>query len=265
LIWLLLATLSALSVNPASLAIDPAPSGTDGPAVVPYGPGEKLVFSIDYGLINAGEGTLEVKRLVDSDGHFCYEIESETRSNRFFSTFYKVRDKVISHVDIHGLFSRYFSKRLREGNYRKNVSYRFDQSVGKVYYAGGEVFDTIPGTHDVLSALYFLRTLDLEPGHDHEIVTHSSQKNYDLRVIVHGREEVEVPAGVFDCYQVEPLLQGEGLFKQEGKMTIWLTADERRMPVLMRTKVPVGSIDASLKEYRLGHSLSTSDLPKEQD
>ena len=235
-----------------------------GPATVPYGIGENLVFSIDYGPVNAGEGTLEVRKVIDFEGHPCYEIVSEAKSNRFFSTFYKVRDKVVSYIDIHDQYSRYFSKRLREGNYKKNVAYRLDQEAGKAYYTDGNVFDIIPGTHDILSAFYYVRSLDLVPGEDPEITTHSSHKNYGLKVIVHGRETIEVPAGTFDCIVVEPVILGEGLFQHEGKLTVWLTDDEARMPVLMKTKVPVGSIDASLKEYRLGRPLQPDDLAKEK-
>jgi len=78
---------------------------------------------------------------------------------------------------------------------------------------------------------------------------------------VHGRERVKVPAGEFDCLVVEPVLEGEGLFQHEGKLTIWMTDDARKMPVLMKTKVKVGSIDASLREYRSGAPLTAGALP----
>jgi hypothetical protein len=190
--------------------------------------------------------------IVEREGVECYHIESRATSNRFFSTFYKVRDKVTTHIDRRRLDSRFFEKRLREGNYRKHVEIVFDQEAGKARYHDGRVFDTMPGIHDVLSAFYFVRTLELEVGQRFGVMTHSSRKNYSLEVIVHGRERVEVPAGTFDCFVVEPVIIGEGLFQHEGKLTIWMTADERRLPVLMKTKVKVGSIDASLKEFALG-------------
>lgn len=222
------------------------------PADVPYAPGEYLVFSIDYGPVNAGEASLEVRDIISSAGRDCYRVESKARSNRFFSAFYMVRDKVVSHIDAETLFSRYFSKRLREGDYRKNVAIRFDHEAGLARYADQRELEIPRGVHDILSAFYYVRTLDLQPGVNTAIHTHSSHKNYDLEVIVHGRETVKVPAGTFDCYKVEPIILGEGLFQFEGKLTIWLTADARRLPVLMKTKVKVGAIDASLKEYRLG-------------
>lgn len=229
--------------------------------VTPYGPGERLVFSIDYGPVNAGEGVLEVLGLIESGGRQCYLIESRASSNRFFSAFYMVRDRVVSHIDVQHLYSRYFAKRLREGDYRKNVEIRFDPDSGKAYYADGRVFDTTPGIHDVLSAFYYVRTLPLETGSTTAVMTHDSRKNYDLQVIVHGRERVKVPAGVFDCVVVEPIILGDGLFQHEGKLTVWLSDDAYKMPVLMKTKVKVGSIDASLKEYTRGQPLRAAPTP----
>ncbi len=248
-----------LAGPPAAAGVVAATDSTDSDpkstyTEVPYAPGEFLLFSIDYGPVNAGEASLEVRDVIDSGGHRCYRIESKARSNRFFSAFYMVRDKVVSHIDTETLFSRYFSKRLREGDYRKNIAIRFDHDSGLARYADQRELEIPSGVHDILSAFYFVRTLELQPGASTFIHTHSSHKNYDLEVIVHGRETIKVPAGTFDCYRVEPVILGEGLFQFEGKLTLWLTADERRLPVLMKTKVKVGAIDASLKEFTLGGS-----------
>jgi len=242
---------SALAMNDESVA---------GVAVAPapFGPGEELVFSIDYGLINAGEATLEVLGVVDFQGYRCYAVQSRTTSNRFFSAFYKVRDKVITYIDIEQLTSRYFYKRLREGDYRRTVEITFDQEQGKALYADGRDFDTVAGVHDVLSALYYVRSLDLRVGEVYKLPAHASRKTYDLEVLVLRTETVTVPAGTFECFVVEPKLVGEGLFKHEGKLIVYVTADDHKMPVLMKSKVPVGSIDASLKRYRLGQPLSVA-------
>lgn len=227
--------------------VDTTAVAPTGPAPVPYAKGEQLVFSIDYGPVNAGEASLEVIDVIDSGGYTSWHVESKARSNRFFDAFYQVRDKVVSHIDVHTLSSRYFSKRLREGDYRKNVAIRFDPATDTAHYLDGREFPVPPDVHDVLSAFYFVRTIDLEVGRSQSIKTHSSHRNYDLEVKVHGRETIEVPAGEFDCFIVEPVLLGEGLFQFEGQVTIWITADERRIPVLMKTRVKVGAIDASLK------------------
>lgn len=83
---------------------------------------------------------------------------------------------------------------------------------------------------------------------------------------VRGREKVETPAGTFDCLVVEPTLRSGAFFKNEGKLTIWLTDDDRRMPVLMRSKLPIGAISVELTEYqRPVPSRSSSPVPGPPD
>ncbi len=220
-----------------------------------YGPGEKMTFSIDYGIINAGDGTLEVLDVAEFAGRPIYRIESKANSNRFFSSVYKVRDKVITYIDIEHLHSLYFYKRLREGDYKKTVEVTYDHAEGKARFANGEVQDTVAGVQDVLSAFFYVRNLDLAPGKVYSVPAHSTRKTYDLKVIVHGRERVEVKDTEYDCFVVEPVIEGDGLFKHEGKLTMYITDDERRIPVLIKTKVPVGSIDVQLTDYRPGKPL----------
>ena len=261
-----LALLLALAALPgAAPAADPP--GTEAPAApvaAPsvYGPGEKMEFSIDYGIVNAGDGSLEVVGLGDFNGRTVYRIESNANSNRFFSSVYKVRDKVISYIDVETQTSLYFYKRLREGDYKKTVEITFDQVEGRALYADGQEFESVPGVQDVLSAFFYVRNLDLAPGNVYSVPAHSSRRTYDLKVFVHGRERVEVKAGTYDCFVVEPMIEGDGLFKHEGKLTMYISDDEHRVPVLIKTKVPVGSIDVQLTQYRPGRPLTPLDLRK---
>lgn len=242
-------------MTPAAMQASELPADVH-PAPTVFGPGEKMIYSIGYGPVNAGEAILEVVGLTTYQGHTCYQLQSKANSNRFFSSFYKVRDKITSYMDVELLYSRYFHKRLREGDYKKTVEISFDHQGEVANYADGRQFDIMSGIQDVLSSLYFVRSLDLGSGDTYSLLAHSSRKTYDLKVIVHGKEQVTVAAGTFDCYVVEPVLQGEGLFKHEGQITIYVTDDQYRVPVLIKTKVPVGSIDVELKEYHPGTPLS---------
>ena len=86
----------------------------------------------------------------------------------------------------------------------------------------------------------------MEVGKVLSIDTYSDGKLYPLKVLIHRREEIRVPAGRFNCIVVEPMLEGEGIFNQTGRITIWLTDDDRRIPVRVRSKVFVGSISIRL-------------------
>ena len=258
---MLLAVLVVLAGGSAAPAEDAAEVV---PAPTVFGPGEKMEFSIDYGVVNAGNGTLEVIGLTTHGGRQVYHIQSRANSNRFFSAFYKVRDKVTSFIDVETLGSVYFHKRLREGDYRKNVEIEFDHGTNQAHYKDGRSFEILPGTHDVLSAFFYVRNLDLAPGKVYSVPAHSSRKTYDLKVIVHGRESVEVEAGTWDCFVVEPKIEGDGLFKHEGKLTMYISDDEHRIPVLIKTKVPVGSIDVRLTGYRPGLPLVPLDTTEQR-
>jgi hypothetical protein len=243
----LILTLGILILPANIMAQEPAPSV--------YGPGEKMVFSISYGVVDAGEGVLEVLGTTEFEGRTCYNIRSKATSNRFFSNIYKVRDKIISYIDVETHASRYFYKRLREGDYKKTVEVTFDHEAETARYSNGKEYPITAGVQDVLSAFYFVRNLELEQGKVYLVPAHSSRKSYDLKVIVHGMEEVETAAGKWNCFVVEPIILGEGLFKHEGKLTLYITDNEYRVPALIKTKVPVGSIDISLKEYHPGTPL----------
>jgi len=222
-----------------------------GSIAVPWKIGEYFQFSIDWNGLNGGSSLMQVQNYIRVDGRRCYRIVTKAESNSFVSKFYKVRDRAESAVDAESLYSLRFVKRLREGGYKKDVDVRFDQAKNLANYDNGKTLEVAPRVHDVLSAFYYVRTQPLPDGAVIVIPTHDNEKSYEMEVEVLKRERVEVPAGTFSCVVVEPKLKSEGIFKSKGSMQVWLTDDERRMPIQVRSKVPVGSISVRLTDYRL--------------
>ncbi len=218
---------------------------------IAFGVGERLNFDIGYGFINAGSATMEVAAVIDYSGRPAYQIVTTAQSNKFFSSFYPVSDRVETIVDAIGLFAWHYEKVLREGKYHAERRYAIDQINHRVI----DKEDTIivaPYVQDALSALYYVRTQPLEVGQTVFIDNFTDGKNYPLEVKIHRKEKIKTKAGEFDCIVVEPLLQSAGIFKHEGKLTVWLTDDRLRMPVMMKSKVVVGSITAELTDFKLG-------------
>jgi hypothetical protein len=218
------------------------------PEQVPFGEGERLVFAIQYGLIYAGDATLEIRNIAILDSMPSYHIISTARTNKAFDIVFKVRDRVESFMDYENLFSLRFEKHLREGKFKRDEEVRFDQRQHLAHYRD-KTLPIPPNTQDFLSALYYVRTLSIEVGQAIAMANHTDGKNYPIYVKILGRERVTVPAGTFDCLVVEPVLQTSSIFEHKGKLTIWLTDDSLKMPVLMRSKVVVGAFEAVLKEY----------------
>lgn len=216
-----------------------------------FGVGERLEFSISYGPIVAGNAVMEIKEITRYNNHKCFRLVSTAKSNKFFSLFFKVDDRVESLMDVYGLFSLHFEKHLREGKYRTDRYVDFDQKQ-HLAFADGDTIPVQEYVQDALSSLYYVRTLNLQVGNSVFVENHSDKKNYSLEVRVLKREKVRVPAGEFDCLVIEPMLRASGIFKHKGKLTVWLTDDQFKIPVLMKSKVAVGSIASKLKKYTLG-------------
>jgi len=225
------------------------------PGVLPFGPGECLRFSIKFGVVRAGNATLAVEAVPGRTEGPVVRFVSTASSSRFFSTFFRVEDRITSEWAVLPAQPLRFEKHVHEGKYSRDVQVRFDHDAGVAVYDDGTESPISPGVQDILSAFYYVRTRDLHPGAEIVIPNHADRKNHSLRVRVLKRETVKVKAGRFRCVVVEPLLESAGLFKQEGKLRIWLTDDRRRMPVLMKSKVAVGAITAELRSYRTGFPL----------
>jgi hypothetical protein len=220
------------------------------PETVPFGAGEVLTYSIQYGLIYAGEATLEVRNIAIIDSTKAYHIVSTARTNSTFDVIFKVRDRHDSFMDYSNFFSLRFEKRIREGRFKSDGTIIFDQKNHVAIYDGKRV-PIAPNTQDFLSALYYVRTLHLEVGTAIAMANNTGGKNYPIYVKVLRRERVKVPAGQFECLVVEPVLKTASIFENKGKLTIWLTDDTVKMPVLLRSKVVIGAFEAVLKSYVL--------------
>lgn len=223
------------------------------PAVaMPFRPGESLRFSVQYGFVKAGKAWLEVPEVMDWDGRPSWRLVARAESNGFFDKVYKVRNRIESVWDREGLFSwRYFEDR-REGGFRANDTISFMPDSSQARYNDGRTYEIPPHVQDALSSFYFTRFQALPIGGSIQFDYHASRKSSPMEVKVLGRQRVKTPAGRFDCIVIEPVLKAGGIFKNKGRLLIWLTDDDRRMPVLMKSKVMIGSISVVLQEIKAG-------------
>jgi len=216
-----------------------------------FGVGETLKFSIGWEKIVAGHAEATIPEVIEYRGRTCFRAVTRARSTSFFSTFFRVEDWAQSIFDAREIIPLHFEKHLQEGKYKADQVAEFYPREGVVITA----HDTLPippYIQDALSLLYYVRTQPLKVGDTLYVENFSKNQTYPLEVRVVKRERIQVKAGTFNTIVVEPLLQAAGLFKHKGRLTVWLTDDRLRMPVLMKSKVIVGSIIAELEEYRLG-------------
>ncbi|NTW49662.1 MAG: DUF3108 domain-containing protein [Chlorobiales bacterium] len=227
-----------------------------------YKPGERLTYSIKYGLITAVNTEIIVAGDTTIRSRDCYRIQYKARTVPVFDAFFKVDDKYESFIDKSGQFPMKFTRRIREGSYKADGDLEFFHDRGLVIAPKqNKLYPIEPFTHDVLSAYFFVRTLDLRKHKKGDIITLKNfvkDKTHTLDVKFHGRDLIETDLGVFRTVMLEPLATDAGLFKSEGKIMIWLTDDENKIPVRIAIKVAVGSLKAEITSIQNNRHALTS-------
>jgi hypothetical protein len=246
-----------------SIRLAPAPQDTGRQAAVEqpfeyrklpnhaFTVGERLTFDVNYGFITAGEAVMSVPAYQDIDGRKCYRVEFTVNSLKSFSWVYKVEDRYLTFIDVDAIAPLRFEQHIREGSYSRDFTADFDQ-VDHVARTTDGMHPIPPYVHDIMSAFYYFRTFDLsnaKVGDMYSLHNFYKDSTYELGVRILGRQELEVAAGIFRTIVVEPLVKEGGLFKSEGRLVIWLSDDELKIPVRVNTKVLIGSIDTELREY----------------
>ena len=220
---------------------------------------EYLEYAIKWTFVTAGTATLEIKP-VDDDKMI---LRSTAYSEGIVSRIYFVEDLIDATVSTGPAMLPYsYIINTTEGSKHRNESTYFDFKTGKADFSDHKhkryaIYNIPEPIYDPLSALYRARVMELEVGKSVYIPIFDSEMVYDLEVQVIKRERVEVPAGEFDTIHVRPLLQSEGIFSRSGPIDAWLTDDDRKIPVLIKTKVFIGHLQLVLKDIRTTESISS--------
>lgn len=212
--------------------------------------GERLTYALSWGKIPAGTAVLEVAGRQIVSGRSLVKLLHTARSNDFVSMFYPVNNRVESFLDEEAMLpARQFFKR-REGKRKNDIEVVFDQiaHVATITKDGQtETLAVPPQVQDTLSCLYFFRTLPFSSvGDTVGIEVYHDKKNYHMELRVEGFERMHSPLGEVETVRVLAVMPFRGLFLNEGNIRVWFTKDAAHVPILMRAKVTVGSISATL-------------------
>jgi hypothetical protein len=190
-----------------------------------------------------GELTLSAAE-TQLDGRPAWKFELSAISGEFLSKIFLVRDYLASWVDPKTFRSLRYEKHTVEGKRVRDDLIEFDYEK-QIAYRDGKPIQIEANTFDTLSSIYYIRLLDLNRSEPISL-TVVSRRLFPLSVVVKGRETVTTPAGTFKTIRVEP--QGpEGLIGKGKTLTLWLTDDERKMPVQIKSKLKVGTLTGKLK------------------
>ncbi len=220
-----------------------------------FGPGERLKFEVRALSMLGGYATLEVGDYTKVAGRPCLTLTAHANSVFPLTPIYPVGDVQTSYFDSVDFLTWKFENHIHEGDYRANNLELYDQlkhtMTRKHNEEAAEEKTIAPFSEDLISCFYYFRLLPMQVGKTYAIPTQSSGKNYQLYVRVLSREKVTVPAGTFDCFRLKPIVKEDTVFRNKGEIDLWVTADQRHMPVKVESGIVIGSIDIDLVDATL--------------
>ena len=227
--------------------------------------GEKLTYAISWSkILDAGIAVMEVKDGPTMDGRHTYQFVSSTRSVGIVEQFYPIREIVESVVDARELYSITFMLDESLGSEtsfpkikkRKRIitfDHKHNTALFLLNYDTPETYAIAKHVQDALSSLYYVRTrTDFTVDKPIIVDVFDSGKTWTVEIYTLGRERISTPAGAFDTIRVKTYPKYEGVFMNKGEIFIWITDDEKKIPVLMKSTIMIGSIVATLTKIELG-------------
>ncbi len=224
--------------------------------------GEKLRYRVTYGFMDAGEASLELKSTSKKgNGRDLIHAVGVGKTLGAFNAFYRVYDTYETYLDKEANYPWYFKRRVDEGGYKINQDYFFNQSIKKVKNEKGKLFSIPFATQDMISSFYHARSLDMrnmKKGKTFEMNVFMDDELFKLKIKYLGDEKITVRKGTFLCHKFGPVMQKGRYFEKEEDVNFWITADKNKIPVLVKAKIPVGSVKLQLVEWEgLTHSLTS--------
>lgn len=221
--------------------------------------GEWFKFKMSYsGFLKAGNATLEVKDDV-IDGKPVYHVVGNGWTTGAVSWFFDVQDLYETYFDKTSGLPYKFIRKIDEGGHTKNIVIDFDQENQKAYINNIKrnkktVEDTNVNVQDMVSAFYYLRnnysTEDIKDGDEVSLNMFFDSENFDFKLKYLGRETLNTKFGKVKCLLFRPLVLAGRVFKEEESLTLWVSADENKMPLRLKADLAVGSLRADLSEFK---------------
>ncbi len=231
-------------------------------APVPFGPGERMEYRVEILWFDVGEGSLSIEAVDTVRGHDVYRAVMEIDGSM---AGLKVHDVYTSFFDVETLQSWRFLRDMRQVNYRGTRYYEMLPEKGiwdrpdkdpDAEDRSGPLGSSLP--LDDISFIYFLRQMELEVGRTYTLPRYFKEDGNPVVLKVVRRERRKVDAGEFDCLVIRPVIQTDGMFSEGGEAELYVSDDDRRLLVYLKSNVPrfPGALELYLKDYTPGVPLN---------
>jgi hypothetical protein len=228
-----------------------------------YGDGEWFKFRVHYGFVTAGYATLGVESKT-LNGKKVHHVRGYGETVGVSRWFFKVEDDYQSYIDSEKNIPYKFIRKIDEGGYTKDIEVDFDHNLKKATVKDKKhnetsVFSFPEETQDMVSAFYYLRnnldTKTIKEGDVIEMNMFFDKENFKFQLKFIGREVLSTNFGRVNTLIFRPYVQSGRVFKEKESLTVWVSDDDNKIPLLIKANLAVGSLKATLSEFKgLKHS-----------
>jgi hypothetical protein len=243
--------------------INPASVPTYQPKFQPFEAGENQVYRAHWnGMVSVATAEITAKPTI-IDGKKVYQVKVQAKSSKFLDLIWKMRDTITSTFDAKAFAPSHFTFRQRENSKVIDTEARYSEFTKRWAVnrqEGGKKpkvyeFDS-QNTLDPITAVYLARSIDFKVGDRLHFKVFGGKYQYRLELRIDGKEPVALPSGKsVEAYKIIPFLQNiakEGYASRLNEATVWISADERRLPIKISSKIFVGSVYLELVEDKHG-------------
>lgn len=219
--------------------------------------GEWLKFRMSYsGFLKAGEAELTLKETV-LNGKKVFHANGNGRTSSIVGWFFKVRDNYQSYFDAKTGKPYFFVRNINEGGYKKNKNITFNyakkQAKVKDILHKKDTVISVGNVQDMISTFYFLRNYDtskMKKGDEIDVNMFFDEDTYPFKLRFLGYEILKTKFGKIKTQKFRPIVKAGRVFKAKESVTVWITADDNKIPIQLRAELAVGSLRAELDAYK---------------
>ena len=205
-----------------------------------------------------GELLFSVSDLITYRSRPVYVVSVHLSTNRAFSLIYEVSDTLTTYIDAEGMFTWRHIKEIHEKKFKEDKQdtveiYDYDQ-VNRTWSKNGEPKgEILPYTQDLLSCIYYLRSIDWsQDGDTIRTPINDWKRNYNMTFELGPQHRMNVMNKWIETRTGNPTIQLEGKYEVIGSNELWFTDDVHRIPVQVKCNIKLGSMYAKLAEYEPG-------------
>lgn len=221
---------------------------------LPFQHGEKIEYTVFYNVIgiyiNAGSASFTTSQ-EKYNNNDVFHVVGLGNTNSKYDWIFKVRDRYESYFTTNDLHSLKFIRNINEGSYKKYEEVSFNPQTNTAITKEGVY--KVPGKiQDVVNALYYARNIDYDkykPGDKINFSMFLDGQVYELYIKYVGKGTVKTRFGKYNAIKLSPLLIKGSVFKDNDKMTIWVSDDANHIPVRVESPIAVGTVKMDLKSY----------------